>query len=142
MMLKLALALLAGVGSCVAQTAHPLVELQGTSRLLMVFSPDCNDANFKRQLELIERHSFELTERNLVVIPVAFASLGTEDHFSGENVLLGDYQVSTRSRFHVQREEFLVIVLNADGTERIRSNVPMNIHELTARLDPPPKRPH
>jgi len=141
-MLKLPLALLVLVGSCIAQTEQPLTQLQGTSSLLIVFSPDSNNVKFKRQLELIEHHSFELTERNTVVVPVAFVSHGTEERFSGENLLLGANQASARARFHVQTDEFLVVLLNADGTERMRSNSPMDIHELTARLDPPPRHPN
>jgi hypothetical protein len=147
MMLKLPFALLVLVspclvGSCLAQPEEPLTQLQGTSRLLMVFSPDSNNINFKRQLGLIEHHVYELTERNTVVVPVAFVSNGAEDRFSGENLRLGTDQAAARARFHVQPGEFLVVVLNADGTERMRSGSPIDIHELTARLDIPPRRLH
>jgi hypothetical protein len=141
-MLKLPLALLVLVGSGLAQSDQPLTDLQGTSRLLMVFSPDSNNASFKRQLGLIEHHVYELTERNTVVVPVAFVSNGTEDRFSGENLLLGSDQAAARARFHVQPGEFLVVVLNADGTERMRSGSPIDIHQLTARLDIPSRRLH
>jgi Domain of unknown function (DUF4174) len=140
-MLKLTCTLLLLIGTCTAQNESPLAQFQGTSRLMMVFSPDTNSVNFKRQLLLIERHNFELTERNTVVVPVAFVNHGTEDHFSGENVLLGsaNEQASARARFHVQPDEFLVILLKADGTEQMRSNNPLDIHELTAHLDIPPR---
>ena len=140
-MLKLPLALLVLLGTCAAQNDHPLTELQGTSRVLIVFAPDTNSANFKRQLQLIEHHSFELTERNTVVVPVSLASTGTEEHFSGENLPLAasSDQTDARTRFHVQPGDFLVVLLNQDGIEQIRSANPMDIHELTAKLDSLPK---
>jgi hypothetical protein len=140
-MLKLPFALLVLLGTCAAQDAHPLTQLQGTARVLIVFTPDANSANFKRQLELIEHHSYELTERNTVVVPVSLASTGTEEHFSGENLPLATStdQADARSRFHVQPGEFLVVLLNLDGTEQIRSASPVDIHQLTAKLDAMPK---
>ena len=68
-MLKLTSVLLILIGTCAAQNDNPINQLQGTARILMVFSPDANGANFKRQLELIEHHNYELTERNTVVVP-------------------------------------------------------------------------
>jgi hypothetical protein len=140
-MLKLPLILMVLLGTCAAQDEHPLTQLQSTARVLIVFAPDTNSANFKRQLQLIEHHSFELTQRNTVVVPVSLKSTGNEDHFSGENLPLasGPDQAEARTRFHVQPGDFLVILLSEDGTERIRSASPVDIHELTASLDALPK---
>jgi hypothetical protein len=128
--------------ACVAQNEHPLVQLQGTSRVLMIFSPDTNSSSYRRQLELIEHHNFELTERNTVVVPIAFVNHGSEDRFAGENLILGSAaeQAYARNRFHVQPGQFLVVLLNSDGTERLRSDSPIDIHELTAQLAVLPKR--
>jgi hypothetical protein len=145
-MLKLPISLLvllsALVATCTAQDVHPLAQLQGSSRVLIVFAPDSNSANFKRQLQLIERHAYELTERNTVVVPASYASAGTDDHFTGENLPFGSSseQEVARNRFHVKPGEFLVVLLSQDGTEQIRSVSPVDIHELTAKLDAMPKR--
>jgi hypothetical protein len=107
----------------------------------MVFSPDANSVNFKRQLELIEHHNFELTERNTVVVPVASKNAASADYFSGENLPIGNSsdQADVRNRYHVQPGEFLVVLVNKDGTEQIRSVKPIDIHELTASLDSMPQ---
>jgi hypothetical protein len=143
-MLKSLLSLSVLLGTCAvpsvhAQDAHPLTDLQGTSRVLIVFAPDTNSASFKRQLQLIERHAYELTERNTVVVPVSFVSTGSEEHISGENLPIGTTgeQTDARNRFHVKPGDFLVILLNQDGTEKIRSANPVDIHQLTASLDAP-----
>src|SRR5580698_1685198 len=90
-MLKLPLLLLALLGTSVAQNPRPdpqpISQLQGTARVLIVFAPDANSADFKRQLQLIERHSFELSLRNTVVVAVSTAR-GSDEHFSFENLPL------------------------------------------------------
>jgi len=144
-MLKLSCVLLVLFGTsaprCAAQN-EALVQLQGTSRVLLIFSPDSNNARFKRQLELIEHHNFELTERNTVVVPIAFVNHASDEHFVGENLVLGapGEQAYARTRFHVQPGQFLVVLLKADGSEQLRSDNPIDIHELTAKLDVPIRR--
>src|SRR5579871_6740623 len=132
-MLKLPLVLLLLLGTSVAQDQqHALNQLH--ARTLIVFAPDSNGADFKKQLVLIERHSFELSMRNTVVVPISTASRFGEEKYSFENLPLAtaDEQADARRRFHVQPGEFLVILLDENGTEQIRSASPVDIHELTA----------
>lgn len=140
-MLKLPLALLILLGTCSAQDVHPLAELQGTSRVLIVFTPDSNGTSFKRQLALIEHHAYELTERNTVVMPVSLANSVATDHFPGENLPLSTStdQADARTRFHIQPGDFVVVLVNLDGTEQGRYAAPLDIHELTAKLDSMPR---
>jgi hypothetical protein len=136
-MLKLPLFLLVLLGTCAAQEPHTLTQLQSNARIFMVFAPNANSPSFKRQLEMIERHSFELSIRNTVVVPVSTASKFGEDLFTFENLPLGtpSEQADARSRFHVQPGDFLVILLDQHGSVQIRSAAPVDIHELTASLD-------
>jgi hypothetical protein len=141
-MLKLPLVLLVLLGTCTAQDQHSLAQLQNNARMLIVFAPDANSPAFKRQLELIQRHSFELSIRNTVVVPVSTASKFGEEKFSFENLPVGTAaeQAEARNRFHVQPGDFLVILLDEDGTVQIRSAAPVDIHEVTASLDSLPPR--
>lgn len=136
-MLKLPLLLLVLLGTCTAQDQHSLSQLQNNARVLIVFAPDANSANFKRQLDLIQRHSFELSIRNTVVVPVSTSSRFGDEMFTFENLPLGTAreQADARNRFHVQPGDFLVVLLDENGAIQIRSAVPVDIHELTASLD-------
>jgi len=140
-MLKLPLLLLVCLGTCVAQEQQSLSQLQNNARVLIVFAPNSTSANFQRQLQLIQRHSFELSVRNTVVVPVSTAFNTSEDRLSFENLPLGAAveQASARSRFHVQPGEFLVLLLDQDGSVQIRSANPVDIHQLTASLDALPR---
>jgi hypothetical protein len=148
-MLKLPLVLLVLLGTCTAQAPiqaviqdqHPLTQLQSNARMLIVFAPDANGVNFKRQLDLIQRHSFELSVRNTVVVPVSTASRFGDDRFSFENLPVGSAadQADARSRFHVKPGDFLVILVDQDGNQQIRSASPVDIHALVASLDSLPR---
>src|SRR5436305_284323 len=99
MLKKLPAVLMILLGTCAAQEAHPLSQLQGTTRILMVFAPDSDSASFKRQLQLIEHHSFELSSRNTVVVPVSTSILDA-NLFGGEQFPLSSTtdQVYARTR--------------------------------------------
>jgi len=137
----LSLLLGVGLGTCAAQSTHPVVELQSTARVLIVFSPDSNSANYKRQLQLLEHHAYELAERNTVLVPIPVNTHANDDQFTGENLSLSSVleQEYERSLYHVQPTQFLVLLLNQDGTVSIRSESPVDIHALTASLGAPPK---
>jgi hypothetical protein len=142
-MLKLPLLLLLLAGTCTAQDTQSLAQLQKNSRILLVFAPDANSVNFKKQLDLIERHSFELSIRNTVFVPVSTASRYGDEKFSFENLPVGtaSEQAEARTKFHVRPGDFLVILIDEDGKQQIRSSAPVDIHTLVASLDslPPPQ---
>ena len=135
---KLPIALLVLFGACAAHAqSHTLTQLQGTSRVLMVFAPEADSAKFQRQLELIAHHSFELSLRNTVVVPVATNVSLAADYYGGESLPVTSLteQSFVRTRFHIQLNDFAVVLLNEDGAEQARYTTPVDIHELTARLD-------
>ena len=136
---KLPLFLFALLGTSLSQavaqspaTQHPLPQLPNT-RVLIVFAPAADSAAFRTQLQLLERHSFELSMHNTVV--VAMAS-DPSTHFAFEHLTLpgAEDQASARARFHVAPGDFAVILLNPDGSEQARSAKPMDIHALVSRI--------
>jgi hypothetical protein len=144
-MRKLPLLLFAVLGTCAAtcaaQEPHSLTDLQSTARILMVFAPDSSSASYKRQLELIEHHAFELAQRNTVVVPASLTSNSTDDFFPGENlpIVTPAEQADIRSKFHILPTDFVVILITQDGAIRIRSASPLDIRSLTASLDALPR---
>jgi hypothetical protein len=141
-MLKLPIVLLMFLGTCTAQDQPSLAQIQTNSRMLLVFAPDANSPDFRLQLELIQRHSFELSARNTVFVPVSTTSRYREEKFSFENLPVGTSieQAQARTRFHVRPGDFLVILVDENGNQQIRSAIPVDIHELTASLDSLPPR--
>ncbi|HXE07854.1 MAG TPA: DUF4174 domain-containing protein [Acidobacteriaceae bacterium] len=140
---KLSLVLFSLLGTSLSQAVaqsstaqHPLPQLPNT-RVLIVFAPAADSAAFRTQLQLLERHSYELSMRNTVVVPIAS---DPSAHFAFEHLTLtgAEDQAFARARFHVAPGEFAVILLNADGSEQTRSATPMDIHALVSRIDAVP----
>jgi hypothetical protein len=137
---KLSLVLFALLGTSlsrsVAQSStaqHPLPQLPNT-RVLIVFAPAADSVAFRTQLQLLERHSFELSMHNTVVVPMAS---DPSAHFAFEHLTIpgAEDQASTRARFHVAAGDFAIILLNPDGSEQARSATPIDIHALVSRID-------
>lgn len=138
---KLPLVLLVLLGSAISQaqsapipTQRALPQLQNT-RALIVFAPAADSPAFRTQLQLLERHSFELSLYNTVVVPVTAA--GLPDHFAFEhlNLATSDDEAAMRARFHIAPGDFAVVLITPDGSEQARSAKPIDIHTLVARLD-------
>jgi hypothetical protein len=141
-MLKLPLMLLLMLGTCAGQDRPALAQLQSNSRMLLVFAPDANNPGFRQQLELIQRHSFELSARNTVFVPISTASKFGEENCSFENLPIGTSaeQAAARARFHVMPGDFVVILVDENGNQQIRSGAPVDIRSLVASLDLLPPR--
>lgn len=136
---SLVLVSLLGVSAAQAQSApapRALPQLPNT-RTLIVFGAAADSAAFRTQLQLLERHSFELSRYNTVVVPVTSGSDLSATHFAFEHVAVSDaeQQASARARYHVAPGEFAVVLVNADGSEQTRSNKPIDIHAVVSSLD-------
>jgi hypothetical protein len=139
---KLPLLLLTLLGAAISQsvyaqsasTQHSLPQLQNT-RALIVFAPAADSPAFRTQLQLLERHSFELSMYNTVVVPVTAA--GSSESLAFEHITFSSAaeEAAARARFHIAPGDFAVILLNPDGSEQVRSAKPIDIHTLVSRLD-------
>ena len=139
--LRLPLVLLTLLGSAVSQAqsspSHaPLLQLQN-ARALIVFAPAADSAAFRTQLQLLERHSFELSRYNTVVVPVSSGSDISGTHFAFEHLALSSAgeEAAARARYHIAPGQFAIILVNADGSEQARSTKPIDIHTVVASLD-------
>lgn len=129
---------LLGVSAAQAQSApaqRALPQMRNT-RTLIVFGPAADSPTFRTQLQLLERHSFELSLYNTVVVPVSSGSDLSIMHFAFEHLALaGADEEAARARFHIAPGEFAVILVNPDGSEQARSTRPIDIHTFVASLD-------
>ena len=142
--LKLPLVLFALLGPAISQaqssrsnnTQPALPQLHNT-RALLVFGPAADSTAFRTQLQLLERHSFELSRFNTVVVPVSAGGDVTATHFAFEHVSLTSAQqeAAVRARYHIAPDEFAVVLVNVDGSEQGRSSKPVDIHAVLSSMD-------
>jgi len=117
--------------------AETLAAMLGTSRPLLIFSPDNpgkdSPGEFtEKQRDLLADHQRELKERNVAVIWVP--SLNDSPPASIEKWR------GLRDTFHVDARRFTVILVGKDGGEKFRSNSPVTIEKLDALIDAMPMR--
>jgi hypothetical protein len=118
--------------------AGTLAEMRGKSRPLLIFYPQYpGDPSLGRmvvrQRTSIDGHREELRDRDVVAIyvpiPADDAALQSKDFLGG-----------LRTQFHIEGQEFTVVLLGKDGGEKFRSHTPVTIEKLDALIDAMPMR--
>ena len=122
---------------------NPILQLHGNAGALLLFAPDTRDPTLLRQMALLRGHDLELSKRNTVFVPVITQNHGPDEVHFGENISSGSYrdQLSARKHFGIQYNDFVLILLDKDGTERFRSTTPVPITGIKTAIDaenPPP----
>ena len=127
-----------GVSAAQAQSssAQPWLPQLHNTRALIVFGPAADSPAFRTQLALLERHSFELSRYNTVVVPVAAAGTVAGNAFEHAAYESAEQEAAARARYHIAPSEFAVVLVNSDGSQQVLSSKPIDIHSVVASLDP------
>jgi hypothetical protein len=115
---------------------NPILSLRGNARALIVFAPDTKTLALRQQMELLDKHTLELTQNDTVFVPIITIHHGPEDVFPGENLNSGTYrdQLSARQKFGLKYNDFAVIILDKNGNETFRSRTPVSVADLKSHL--------
>jgi hypothetical protein len=118
---------------------NPIQQLRGNSRAILIFAPDTKNPALLMQFTLLERGQMALTQRDAILVPNITLHHPTDDAVPGENISPGSDgdQLSARLKFNVQPSDFTIIVLDKDGSVKFRSNTPVTVADIGARLDGP-----
>ena len=116
---------------------NPILQLHGNAGALLLFAPDTKDPTLRRQMDLLRGHDLDLSKRNTVFVPIITQSRGHEEVAFGENISSGSYrdQLSARKKFGIKYNDFVLILLDKDGTERFRSTTPVPITAIETAID-------
>ena len=113
-----------------------LNSFQWKNRLLLVFAPDRDHPTYRSQLRLLEQQQAELTDRNLLVIPV----LATGEMTMAGQTIDAATSAQLRQQFGVQPDQFCLILVGKDGTEKRRDLQPVPPLTLYDQIDAMPMR--
>ena len=122
---------------------QPLTSYVDHNRVLLVFAPTDADPRFQQQIGLLSHHAAELKERDLVLLPnVVHAGTSKPDTLRTLNSPYppGNEELEQRTRFHVQPDQFLVVLIGKDGGEKLRQHAPITIEKLSSTIDAMPMR--
>jgi hypothetical protein len=112
----------------------PLKKYQWKNRVLLVFTPDYEDARFKNQQEIITDNTNAIEERDLIVKIISLKSDLEEKQFSKAEVL------QLRENFSIGNSDYTVILIGKDGTVKLRINDVVQANQLFSLIDSMPMR--
>ncbi|MFW6347201.1 MAG: DUF4174 domain-containing protein [Cyclonatronaceae bacterium] len=113
-----------------------LSELRWEKRVLLIFTDDASDERYKQQLEMLEEAEAGLNDRKLVRITLAE---GEPAKYEGRP-LTEESARQIRARFAPDENRFSFVLLGLDGGEKLRSETPVSMDDLFARIDRMPMR--
>lgn len=112
-----------------------LAQLRHQFRPVLIFAPRPDDPQMEIQVRTLQEHAAEAQDRDLAVIAIPYGSPSPS-----RLQLVPEECEAARRRFHVSPEDFAVILLGKDGTEKLRSGKPISMNTLSATIDRMPMR--
>lgn len=113
-----------------------LSNYQWQHRILLVFAPSPNASDYRHQRQMWQADRAGVADRDLKLVEV----LGTgKNQVDGQSISAASAD-GLRRQFGVSVEEFAVILVGKDGTEKQRSQVPMDLAMLYRTIDAMPMR--
>lgn len=140
--LLLASTLLLGLGlsaNLFAQAPQGLItlsELRNVACPLLIFASKPDDARLEIQLRTLNEHSAEAADHAIVPVAIPFQNPSPTDA-----KLSPAESISLRRRYDVAPADFVVILLNRDGRQLVRSTKPLSMHRLDEAFSPGGPRP-
>jgi len=105
------------------------------NRILLVFNLQ-NDDQLNKQLHLFSKNQAGMDERDLIVfriLPDKVEQIHGKEY--GKNAA-----EKLRSKYNIDKNDFTVILIGKDGTEKLRQQKVLSIDKLFATIDAMPMR--
>ena len=119
------------------KTETSLEQLQWKKRPLLIFAESSGKIQYDRQLRAFDEQSSQVQERDMLLVAVAADAVGV---VFTEGLSLTDSADSLRERFDVNAEQFAVILVGKDGTEKSRESSFVSPEKIFAEIDAMPMR--
>ncbi len=116
-------------------SAMNLDQYQWNHRLLLIFAPSETSADYRSQLQFLKAQQSKMDDRNLLVIRV-FQNSG----FVGKRAIASESIAQLRKRYSIQSDEFQIILVGKDGTEKRRETTPISMSAIYSQIDQMPMR--
>jgi hypothetical protein len=110
-------------------------------RPLLIFSANGDDARLKRQGALLDEAADDMMDRFVLFTPIVpdGHSVSTPSD-SPYTILSADQMKAARAKFHILAAEFVVLLLDEDGSVMLRSRIPIDADRLNGLIDKTPRR--
>lgn len=119
-----------------ADTAFSLQSYRWDRRILLMFAPSSSSEALQTQLSALRAVPEDVDERKLLILRV----LGQGQSFAGEQPISAEAASQLRSRFDVRPDQYRLIFVGLDGTEKRREAEPITAESLFVTIDAMPMR--
>ncbi len=113
-----------------------LSEYQWQHRILLVFAPSADSSSYRQQMQVWQTDAAGTGDRNLKLVQI----LGTGESQVDGRALSSASVDRLRQQFGITPEKFAVILVGKDGTEKQRSQTPIDLAMLFRTIDAMPMR--
>lgn len=113
-----------------------LSDYQWQHRILLIFAPSTDSSQYRQQMQAWQADAAGTDDRDLKSVQI----LGTgESQVEGRSLSSASAE-RLRQQFGITPEEFAVILVGKDGTEKQRSQAPIDLAALFRTIDAMPMR--
>ncbi|HVT99726.1 MAG TPA: DUF4174 domain-containing protein [Acidobacteriaceae bacterium] len=146
LILMVVMATLSGSGYAQAKLTCAVVPktldaMKDCYRPLLVFSANGDDARLKRQVARLDEAADDMMDRFVLFAPIVpdghKVSTPADSPYT---ILSPEAMKGVRTKFHIPAAEFVVILLDEDGSVMLRSRIPVDADRLNAVIDKTPRR--
>ncbi len=99
--------------------------------LLLLFVPDPGHDEYVQQWQILYKHAAELQEHGLLVASLFESDVGD---IEGDPIEEAD-SAALRRQWRVKRDHVVVLVIDKDGKEKLRTRMPADIQAVINVLD-------
>jgi hypothetical protein len=97
-------------------------------RVLLVVAPSANDEQLRKQQDILSKEDIGLQDRDMDIIYLPLNTISQGD------------KAYLMENFNIQKSNFYSILIGKDGSEKLRSNSPMETEKLFGTIDAMPMR--
>ena len=119
-----------------SEVGFNLSDYQWQHRIVLIFAPSEQSPAYKQQMQQWEAHQHGIQERALKLVEV----LGSGESRADGRPITSSSAERLREQFGFTIEDFAVILVGKDGTEKQRERVPVALAVLFRRIDAMPMR--
>jgi hypothetical protein len=117
---------------------------QWQNRLLLIFAVSEQTPAYQTQIQQLEEQAKAVRDRDLMLVPVLTTHRVSAGSSSADGASANRMREialdKLRQRFSIGSEEFTIILIGKDGTEKRREHTPIDPSELFSQIDAMPMR--
>ena len=118
-----------------------LAAMKDCYRPLLVYSANGDDVRLRRQVEMLDKAADDMMDRFVLYTPIVpDGRQVTTPADAPYTILSTDQMKDVRAKFHIPAGEFVVLLLDEDGTVMLHLRSPIDADRLNALIDKTPRR--